>query len=287
MARSDWDREDDISLLEVFDITTGERRVLKRFEYLIEAPNWTPDGKYLIYNSGGRLWRFCPETGDTAPIDTGFAQNCNNDHVLSPDGEYLALSHSQPGEGSRIYILPARGGEPRLLTPEAPSYLHGWNGGRLCYCAFRQGGDGDIYDMAWEGGPERRLTCAPGLSDGPEYSPDGEYIWFNSVRTGLMQIWRMRSDGSEQTQMTFDTDRNSWFPHVSPDGEKVLMISYRKGDLLPHEHLPHRNVELRLMDKEGKNLHTLTTLFGGQGSLNVNSWSPDSTRFAFVSYILP
>lgn len=285
---NDWDRDNDISLLEVFDITTGERKTLARFDYLIEAPNWTPDGKYLIYNSRGRLHRFDLEALTSTSIESGFANDCNNDHVLSPDGRQIAISHSQPGEWSRIYIIPMEGGEPRLVTPNAPSYLHGWNRGRLCYCAFRENSrDGDIFDISEDGGQERQLTFAPGLNDGPEYDPTGQYIWFNSVRTGLMQAWRMKADGSEQTQMTFDEDLNTWFPHVSPDGKKVCMLSYRKGDLLPHEHVPHRNVELRLMDADGSNLRTLTTLFGGQGTINVNSWSPDSTRFAFVSYILP
>ena len=286
MARNDWDREDDISLLEIYDTVTGERRELARFDHLIEAPNWTADGTALIFNSRGRLWRFDLATGQTEQIFSGFADDCNNDHVLSPDGSRVAISHSQPGEGSRIYILPLQGGEPRLVTPKAPSYLHGWHGGKLCYCAFREDSDGDIYVIGEEGGEEQRLTFAPGLSDGPEYDPSGEHIWFNSVRSGLMQVWRMKADGSEQTQITFDEDRNSWFPHVSPDGKQVCFLSYRKGDLLPGEHVPHRNVELRLMDAEGGDLRTVVRLFGGQGTINVNSWSPDSTRFAFVSYIL-
>ena len=128
------------------------------------------------------------------------------------------------------------------------------------------------------------IRFRPGLNDGPEYDSSGEYIWFNSVRTGLMQAWRMRADGSEQTQMTFDLNGNTWFPHISPDRKKVVMIVYRKGDLKPDEHVPHKHVELRLMDADGSNLHTVLRLFGGQGTINVNSWSPDSTRFAYVRY---
>ena len=135
-----------------------------------------------------------------------------------------------------------------------------------------------------QGGTETRLTTAPGLNDGPEYDSAGEYIWFNSVRTGLMQAWRMRADGSEQTQMTFDEGWNTWFPHISPDRQKVAMLAYKKGDVKPNEHLPHRHVELRFMNADGTGVRTLAAFFGGQGTINVNSWSPDSERFAFVRY---
>ena len=180
-----------------------------------------------------------------------------------------------------------QGGTPRLITPIAPSYLHGWSpdGRQLAYCADRKG-NYDIYVIPVEGGEERQLTTAEGLDDGPEYSPCGEYIWFNSVRTGLMQVWRMKKDGSEQTQMTFDETRNSWFPHVSPDGKSVIFITYYKGDVEPGQHLPNKNVELRIMPATGGKPKTLVKLFGGQGTINVNSWAPDSKRIAFVSYRL-
>ena len=284
------ERDRDISILETYNVVTGEREVLHEFDHLIEAPNWTKDGSALIYNSRGRIWRYDLATGESERIDTGFADNCNNDHVLSADGKSIAVSHSEEGWLSQVYILPLTGGEPRLVTEKAPSFLHGWSpdGKSLAYCAFRDMENGaDIYVIPAEGGEEVQLTDAKGLNDGPEFDPSGEYIWFNSVRTGLMQAWRMKADGSEQTQITFDKGWNTWFPHVSPDGKKVVTISYKKGDLLPGEHLPHKNVELRLMDPDGSNVETVVRLFGGQGTINVNSWSPDSTRFAFVSYRIP
>ena len=284
------ERDRDISLLEVYDTETGERRVLRRYDHLIEAPNWSKDGKSLYYNSRGKIWRYDLAGGYDRQIDTGFAVNCNNDHVLSPDGRQIAVSHSEENWISKVYILPITGGEPQLVTEKGPSFLHGWSpdGKQLAYCAFRPEGDGaDIYTISAEGGEETRLTDAPGLNDGPEYSPDGQYIWVNSVRSGLMQLWRMKADGSEQTQMTFDEGWNSWFAHLSPDGKKVVYICYRKGDLEPGEHLPHKNVELRMMDADGSNVRTIARLFGGQGTINVNSWSPDSREFAFVSYRLP
>lgn len=287
--QQDWKRENDTSILQIYDLETGSATVVREFDHLIEAPNWSVDGKALYFNSRGRIFRLELESGEISEVDTGFAVSCNNDHVLSADGKSIAVSHGTKEDGlSRVYTLPLTGGTPRLITPLAPSYLHGWSpdGRTLVYCAQREG-EYDVYAIPAEGGEETRLTDAPGLNDGPEFDGTGEYIWFNSVRTGLMQAWRMRCDGSEQTQMTFDEEWNTWFPHISPDGKSVVMLAYKKGDLLPHQHLPHKHVELRLMDADGGNVRTIVKLFGGQGTINVNSWSPDSRRFAFVSYRNP
>ena len=281
-----WNREEDQSILEIYDVETNERTVVAEMDYCIEAPNWTPDGKALIYNSEGCMFRIDLETKEIQKIDTGYAIDCNNDHVLSSDGTQLVVSHATKEDGkSRIYTLPVEGGTPRLITPLAPSYLHGWSpdGKTLCYCAERNG-EYDIYTIPAEGGVETRLTDAPGLDDGSEYDSQGEYIWFNSVRSGLMQAWRMKADGSEQTQMTFDENWNTWFPHISPDRKLVTMVCYKKGDVQPGEHVPHKFVELRMMNADGSNVQTLVKLFGGQGTINVNSWSPDSKKFAFVRY---
>ena len=276
-----------ISKLEIVDISSGQRTIVKEFPYLIEAPNWTSDGKWLVYNCKGKLYRISPDSPkEPQEINTGYATHCNNDHVIAADGKQIAVSNSPKEDGkSRIYTLPIIGGTPRLITPVGQSYLHGWSpdGKLLSYCAERNG-NYDVYTIPSEGGEETRLTNAEGLDDGPEFSPDGNYIWFNSVRTGLMQVWRMKTDGSEQTQMTFDETCNSWFPHISPDGKWIIFIAYHKGDLKPGEHLANKNVELHLMPAKGGETKKLVSLFGGQGTINVNSWSPDSKRFAFVSY---
>lgn len=281
-----WYRDDDESILEIYDVETDTHGVIKEFPYLIEAPNWSKDGRYLTYNSDGRIFKFDLETKESTEVPTDFVTNCNNDHVLSPDGESIAVSHGVKEDGkSRVYTVSLSGGVPRLITPLAPSYLHGWSpdGKTLAYCAERNG-EFDVYTISAEGGVETRLTDAPGLNDGPEYDSAGEYIWFNSVRSGLMQAWRMKADGTEQTQMTFDENWNTWFPHISPDRTKVVMIAYKKGDVAPGEHVPHKYVELRLMNADGSDLKTIVELFGGQGTINVNSWSPDSKKFAYVRY---
>jgi TolB protein len=276
-----------ISFLEILDVDTGKRTILGRFEDTIEAPNWTRDGRFLIYNRNGRLYRFDLAVGNSTMIDSGYGDDCNNDHVLSPDGKQIAISHRTREDGlSRIYTLPLSGGIPLLITPIAPSYLHGWSpdGSTLAYCAERNG-QYDIYTIPVQGGVETRLTNLPSLDDGPEYSPDGQFIWFNSTRSGLMQAWRMGKDGSNPTQMTFH-ESNNWFPHISPDGQRIVFIAYKKDDVLPNKHPANKNVELRLMSAQGGPFQTLTQLFGGQGTLNVNSWSPDSKSIAFVSYEL-
>lgn len=274
------------SFLETINIETGETKTLATFERLIEAPNWTRDDQ-LIFNSGGCIYSFDIASRESTLIDSGFATSCNNDHVLSPDESEIAVSHhTAEDHQSRIYIFPLKGGNPTLITPMAPSYLHGWSpdGTTLAYCAERNG-QYDIYTIPASGGVEKQLTDFPGLDDGPEYSPDGKKIWFNSTRSGLMQVWRMNADGSEQNQMTFE-ESNNWFPHVSPDGEKVVYIAYGKGDVDPGDHPPNKNVELRLMSSSGGESRLLLKLFGGQGTINVNSWSPDSKQLAFIRYAL-
>lgn len=289
-----WDRSNTESILEVYDTITGTRTELARFDGIIEAPNWSHDGLFLTYNADGCIYRYDLTDRSFRIVPSGTLLTINNDHVLSADDSEIAVSDETADGKSRIYRVllsdtpkdenGPKPDEPLLVTENAPSYLHGWNAdGMMCYCAERNG-EYDVYRITETGEQETRLTTAPGLNDGCEYDAKGEYIYFNSVRTGLMQVWRMKADGSEQTRLTFDSNRNTWFPHISPNGQKIVMLSYKKGDLWPGDHIPNRNVEIREMNADGTNLHTIVKLFGGQGTLNVNSWSPDNRRFAFVSY---
>ena len=282
-----------ISYLEIYDVESRTHRVIKEFPFVVEAPNWTPDGKWLVVNRGGKLYKIAPDgSTDLQEINTGSIVGCNNDHVITVDGKWIGISSNDPANrqySSYVYIVPFEGGEPRKLTPLGPSYLHGISpdGKTVAYCAFRgPGQEQDVWVMPVKGGKETRLTDAPGLDDGPEYSRDGKYIWFNSVRTGRMQAWRMKANGKEQTQMTFDEDMNSWFPHISPDGKKVVYIAYHDYEVDPGSHIADLNVQLRMIPATGGEPEVLVEFFGGQGSINVNSWSPDSKQFAYISYRL-
>ncbi len=278
------------STLETMAISSKDRKVVYTANEHFEAPNWSRDGKYLLFNRAGRMVKMPVTGGAIETIDTGFAIRANNDHGISPDGTQLVISDqsqfSDPAKTLRqslIYTLPITGGTPKRITKLAPSYWHGWSpdGKTLTYCANRNG-NFDVYTIPVEGGEETRLTMAEGLDDGPEYSPDGKYIYFNSVRSGLMQIWRMKPDGSDQMQVTKD-EYNNWFAHPSPDGKWLAFVTFEK-DVVGHP--ANKDVMLRLMPLGGGEIQVLAKLFGGQGTINVPSWSPDSKQLAFVSYRL-
>ncbi len=272
------------STLETIATDPADRRVSYIAKGRFEAPNWTRDGKAFLFNRDGRLERL-PVDGDApTTIDTGFATRLNNDHGISPDATQLAVSdNSQEDQESLVFIVPFAGGTPRRITQKSPSYWHGWSpDGKTLAFVGQRNGEFDIYSIPVEGGEEKRLTTAKGLDDGPEYSPDGKYIYFNSERTGHMQIWRMNADGSDQEQV-FSDNLNNWFPHISPDGKWMVFLTF---DASVSGHPENKDVTLRLMSLADQKITVLAKLFGGQGTINVPSWSPDSSRLAFVSYML-
>jgi TolB protein len=272
------------STLETINIETGVRSIVRRVNEHFEAPNWSRDGKYFLFNSGGKIYTLPVSGGVPQLLNTGFAITCNNDHGISWNGKDLIISHHAEDHKSLIYRVPITGGEPRLITTKGPSYWHGISPDdkTLAYCAERNG-EFDVYTISAAGGEEKRLTSTPGLDDGPEYSHDGKFIYFNSVRTGQMKIWRMNPDGSDQVQFTPTDEYGDWFAHPSPDNKWIVFVSYNKSI---EGHPANKNVVVRLMSTAGGDCKIIAMLFGGQGTMNVHSWSPDSKQFAFVSYRL-
>ncbi len=275
------------SFLEIYEIGPGRSRVVLETEALVEAPNWDAVRKALLVNSGGQLYRVPLAGGAMEQVPTEGLTHLNNDHGLSPNGARLAVSDNIKGRGSVIYTLDPEGGPVRRVTETPGAYWHGWSpdGTIFAFCGLR-GGQFDIYTVPAAGGPEVQLTGRDGPeghNDGPDFSADGVWLWFNSDRSGHAQIWKMRLDGSKVTCMTQD-DRVNWFPHPSPDGAWVVYLSYPPGT---EGHPPDLDVELRLMRQDGSENHRILSFNGGQGTINVPPWAPDGSAFAYVRYARP
>jgi TolB protein len=280
------------STIETVTVGSPDRQVEYTASGRLEAPNWSKDGLFFVYNREGGLYRLpvkCggEDTGCAGPteplhIPTDPARTINNDHGLSSNGRIAVISdNGGASQLSQIYTVPIVGGKPVLLTPKGPSYFHSWSpdGKTIAFTGKRDGSFG-IFTMPAEGGEETRLTTAKGLDDGPDYSHDGKFIYFNSDRTGSMQIWRMHLDGSQPEQVVTD-EFNDWFPHPSPDGTWVVFLAYDK-DVTGHP--ADKDVKLFSIKMKDQKVEELATLFGGQGTINVPSWSPDGKKVAFVSY---
>jgi len=276
------------SFVTIYDVAGESKKVVFSAEGFYQAPNWSPDGKYLLLNTPGMLWRLWLDGQRIEPVQTGDVKGINNDHGISKDGKHFAIS------AGNIFVLPSTGGTPRPVTSQTPSYFHGWStdGKWLAYCA-RRNGNFDIYRIAAEGaGSEQRLTSHPGYDDGPDSSPDGKWIYFNSNRSGSWDIWRMPAGGAGErdslAERVTSDESEDWFPHPSPDGKRLVFVSFEKGT---PNHPANKNVTLRMLPlplKKGRSpqIREIVKLFGGQGTINVNSWSPDGGRFAYVSYEL-
>jgi Tol biopolymer transport system component len=282
------------SNVSVYDLKQKSVKVVYSADQMIEAPNWSPDGKFLLVNSKGDLWKLPVgvENPQLQKIDLGSISRCNNDKGFSPDGKLIAFSSGATGHGSQVYTVPSEGGTPKLVVPETPSYFHAFSpDGRWLAIVAQRNNNFDLFRLPFEGGTQQRLTTNPGYDDGPDYSPDGKWIYFNSDRSGKWEIWRMPADGAGPDdkyaqQVTRSENEEDWFPHCSPNGKWLVFIAFPKGTA---GHNGHLNVKLQMIPLPGDHVNqapaqTLTEFFGGQGTINVNSWAPDSNQFGFVSY---
>ena len=279
------------SKITIFDFASRTTRPVYQADQVIEAPNWSRDGHFLLVNTGGNLYRL--------PLDTPSPQlekinlgdvpyRCNNDHDLSRDGKLLAFSASSPtSRQSQVYVARADGSGVKLLTPAAPSYFHGWSpDGKWLAFVGQRNGKFNLYRVPVDGGPEEALTSDSEYDDGPDYSPDGKWIYFNSLRNNAWDIYRIPAAGGKAELIPTD-DLEDWFPHPSPNGKWIVYFSFPKGTKGHNDRM--EGVSLRLIPAPGKKaqpakIQTLVTFFGGQGTINVNSWSPDSKQFAYVVY---
>jgi TolB protein len=289
------------SRLFIYDLHDGSSHVVYTADSIWEAPNWSPDGKFLIANSGGGIYRFVlSQDGTAEPQKLAIPENfqCNNDKAISPDGKKIAFSATvPPHKGSQVFLADADGSNVKLMAAESPSYFHGWSPDNktLAFVAQRNGsGQYDIYAMPASGGAEKQLTSNLHQDDGPDYSPDGKWIYINSDRTGKEAIWRFPADGAgandAKAEKVVDDGLEDWFPHVSPDGKKIVYIGYPAGTPNHNPRTVHIALKLVAVDhgKVGATTKTLVESIGGQGTMNVNSWAPDSLRFAYVTYeVLP
>jgi Tol biopolymer transport system component len=279
--QQDWSRRMR-SIIETYAVGSGEVTEVLSVEGRIEAPNWAPSGDWLLVNGGGLLFRVPLDQPQLVRIDTGTAIRCNNDHGISPDGKTIILSSHHEGEGSQVYVMPVGGGEPVRVSPEAPSWWHGVSpdGRVLAYVAARGGRRViDVHTLV-PGETEKRLTMGEGHCDGPDFSADGSRIYYNCDRTGHAQIWVMAADGTGQRQLFADGFVN-WFPHPSPDGRHLVYLAYPSGTT---GHPADLAVALVLCDPEGGDGRKVREFIGGQGTINVPSWSPDSAAFAYIRY---
>jgi TolB protein len=282
------------SYISVFDLKTKSSKVLFTADKLIEAPNWSPDGSKLLVNTGGELYTL-DASGNPATklvkVDTASVSHCNNDKGFSPDGKSIAFSARGDSGGSEVYSVEAGGGTPKLLVSESPSYFHGFSpDGKWIAVVARRQDNFDLFRLPANGGAQQRLTSDGGYDDGPDYSPDGKWIYFNSNRAGTWDIWRMPAEGAGEgdakAQRVTSDDREDWFPHCSPDGKWLLFLTFTKGT---DNHNGHGQISVRMIRLPGSKLKNeqpkeVTSFFGGQGTINVNSWAPDSRRFAYVRY---
>ena len=269
------------SVLETISLKSRQRTTVYTTTENIEGAFWSADAEQIFFSERGLLTSVPAKGGQPRLHDAGL-NHLGGSLGYSPDKKQFVLTHYSGEHGSRVYLVPVEGGQPRLVTTNAPSWWHSCSpdGKTMLFVGLRHD-NLDIYSIPVQGGNETRLTTYPGIDDGPEFSTDGRHIFFNSDRSGRNQIWRMNADGTGPEQILHDR-YHDWYPHVSPDGKWITFLSYEEPEVKGHPQ--HRPVLLRLLPTAGGQPEVLARLTGGQGTYDANAWSPDSSRIAFISF---
>jgi len=292
------------SRVHVYDVETRTSRlVFESGTVLVEAPN-VLDADTLVLNGDGDLWLLRLPEADTVLDESALERvpmpgvpEINNDHVLDPSGNSIVVS-ARDGDLYRV-PLPAGGAAATLtdVTTALPVvrkfYLHGIapDGSTLAAIVGERTEDGvwttDVALVDPATGEPTFLTRDEHPDDGVAFA--GELLVWNSERftPGTAQLVALWPGATDPVRITND-DRVNWFPHVSPDGAHLLYLSYEPG---VQGHPADHRVELRLLPGSlvrGARIavqpETLVALDGGQGTVNVPPWSPDSTWFAYCDY---
>jgi TolB protein len=256
---------------------------------LLEAPNWSPDRRGLLLNGDGLLWRLdLGSESELREVPIEDLPPINNDHVLDAERGLIYLSAND----GHIYVAPINGGTAKRVTHDSGRYhfLHGVSpdGATLAFVELPRGSfsvPGRLALVPSAGGQTRYPQAGRSHLDGPEYSPDGAWLYLNTEeyasRAGHAQLARVPAEGGRMERLV-ESESVDWFPHLSPDAKFAAYISFPPGTV---GHPPDLDVQVRLV-RTADWCHVLSSfpLFGGQGTLNVNSWSPDSRRFGFMAY---
>jgi TolB protein len=280
------------STLETVKVASTDRRVAYTAAERFAAPNWSHNGTAIVFAHGGTLQRFGLDpapypslnvqavmTARPTPLRTDAPAPLSDHHGFSPDGTELAVSATDGGV-SHVYVLAADDSSIHKVATGSSAVWNSWSpDGRTLALSEQRGGESKICTLPAQGGAE---TCPPhqqGRNENADFSTDGEWIYFGSDRTGAMQLWRMHPDGSAQEQLLTESG-DDLSPHPSPDGKWLVYIAFPNGAPAHAEQV----AELRLLSLSDRKSHLLATLLAGPGTILSPSWSPDSTRVAFVSY---
>lgn len=219
----------------VTDTATGNSRQLTDSKIgKVFKLGWLADGSGLIAitsslnRTWGKMWQVSYPEGALSEVTRDHLQYAS---ALSLSDDARSLISVEVSSESNIWTSPAdRLPELTQTTFGSPGRQDGWFGldisheGRVLYTS-KNGLFVALWLMNSDGGDAKQLTPADALDFNPSFSPDGEFVVFDSDRSGTSEIWRVRTDGSDLTRLT--QDGNNTNPSFLADGKTIV---YRHGD---------------------------------------------------------